>query len=236
MDDYEPGRHEPRPDRADRRLGGLSLQTGASILLIAVIAAVLFLFLGPMPDGGSTADLPTATATRGLVALPQGTTAAGGVLTAPGVGTVARQPGSGAVAPYLPLGGTPPSGTPAGIGFTSTQPQGGGTPAASSNGAGVRQGAFVSVAGTGIYGLRMRFGPGSDYVTIRIVNDGEILLVLDQSTQAQGTTWWRVQDNTGNIGWVDQEFLRSGVVAPASWAPPVASPTFPPTGSGTPGP
>ncbi len=233
MDDYEPGRHEPRPDRMGGRLGGLSLQTGASILLIAVIAAVLWLFLGPMPDGGSTADLPTATPTRGLAGVPQTTGVAGANTAPPGAGTAAvRQPVAGAVAPYLPLGGTPPGGTP-GIGFSSSQPLGGGTPAAGSAGAGVRQGAFVSVAGTGTYGLRMRFGPGSDYVTIRIVNDGETLLVLEESSQTAGSTWWRVQDNQGNIGWVDQEFLRSGVLAPASWAPPVASPTFPPRGLAT---
>lgn len=219
MDDYDI--RDPEPQARSGRLGGLSLQTGVSILLIAVIAAVLFLFLGPMPDGGSVSDLPTATATRATVANGQRT---------PGFGAVTGTPGTAVASSGI---GNPVLGTPAGTPGALLQPLSSGTPGAASvsgtpaasAGQGVRSGMFTEVTGTGAYGLRLRFGAGSDFVTIRILTDGDMLLVLDASEKAEGETWWRVQDDLGNVGWVAQSYLKPAL-SPASWSPPVASPTF----------
>jgi hypothetical protein len=230
VDDYESGLIDGT-ERSGSRLGGVSLQTGASILLIAVIAAVLFLFLGPMPDGGTATDLPTATATR-LAAALGGTPATGARQAAAPLGTAGA--GQGVIAGTSPMTGTAAAARLGGIGFTAGTPAPG-TPAASS-GAAIRSGAFVAVTGTGIYGVRFRFGPGTDTNTIRIVSDGEVLLVMDESVEAEGATWWRVQDSHGNVGWVTDEYLTTGVLAPSSWAPPAASPTFPARAPGTPSP
>jgi hypothetical protein len=217
VDDYDLG--EP-DNRSAGRFSGISLQTGVTILLIAVIAAVLFLFLGPLPDGGQVSDLPTATATRSL---------AGNAMRTPGFAPSSGTPGTAAP----PVGiGNPVLGTPAGTpGALAIAPGVGtglpgvlaGTPAAPASQ--IRAGMFTEVAGTGIYGLRLRFGAGSDYLTIRILGDGETLLVLDDSEEAEGETWWRVQDEQGNVGWVAQEFLEPALM-PTTWSPPVASPTF----------
>jgi hypothetical protein len=217
MDDYELPTQEPRSQGG--RLGGLSLQTGVTVLLIAVIAAVLWLLLGPMPDSSSVAGLPTATATKagvansartpGFAALTgtPGTPAPGGALANPVLGTQVGTPGTRVLAIS--------SGTPLAASAL--------TPA--SSGPAVRSGMFTEVTGTGIYGLRLRFGAGSDFVTIRILSDGDMLLVLDTSEEAEGETWWRVQDDLGNVGWVAEEYLKPAL-SPASWAPPASSPTF----------
>jgi hypothetical protein len=55
--------------------------------------------------------------------------------------------------------------------------------------------------------------------------DGESLKVLGGPETASGETWWRLQDQYGNVGWAAQTYLQPAA-APASWAPPAASPTF----------
>lgn len=211
MDDYDFPSQDPQA-ASDRRApsgpgGGFTLQTGASVLLIAVIAAVLWLFLGPMPGPDSGIDLPTPTS----------------VFSTPAVAT----PG--------PAQATPSSVAP-------TQPSSPGPPAAgTTEGAGAAPGAvsagtFVRVSGTEGLGLRFRLGPGPDYATVRIVDDGEVLLVQGDPQTSRGRTWWRLQDSVGNFGWAIDEFLDP-TTPPGNWNPPSASPTFPAREAvGTPGP
>jgi hypothetical protein len=92
--------------------------------------------------------------------------------------------------------------------------------------AGLRTGAFARVTGTGSFGLRMRFGPGLDYLTIRFADESETLEVTGGPENGDSLQWWRVRDNLGNVGWVAAEYLVP-VASPGSWSPPVASPTFP---------
>jgi hypothetical protein len=190
-------------------LGGFSLQTAASVLLIAVIAAVLWLFLGPLPD--QEPPLPTATPTRSALA-------------ARSTGTPAAQRTA------VSIGGTPI----AGLG-PSAMPN---APAPSTTGGvaatGLQDGGFVQVGGTDGFGIRYRFGPGTDFATIRIVNDGEVLQIDGAPEQAEGFFWYRLRDAAGNVGWAAAEYL-SPTAQPASWNPPQASPTFP-IASGTPAP
>lgn len=99
----------------------------------------------------------------------------------------------------------------------------------------LKQGMFTTVVGTGGYGMRLRFGAGADYLTIRIVDDGETLSVLGGPEQSEGMRWWRVQDALGNVGWAAEEFLSASTM-PAGWAPAAASPTFQAGQGGTPSP
>jgi SH3-like domain-containing protein len=86
-------------------------------------------------------------------------------------------------------------------------------------------GGFALIANTDGFGARYRFGPGPDFATIRIVEDGETLQVVSGPELAGSFTWWRVQDALGNFGWVAQEYLVP-TAGPALWSPPAASPTF----------
>lgn len=185
-----------RPGRSP--LGGLSLQTGASILLIAVIAAVLLLFFGPAPFEGES-GLPTAT--PGILDGTAPVVTATNSITG-GIGSSVLTPVFGTLAP----------------------PDGNMTPAPVS--AQVAVDGFVAVANTEGYGARYRFGPGPDYLTIRILDEGETLRVVGGPEVSGGFTWWRVQDALGNVGWAAQEFLLPAQSPPA-WSPPLASPTFP---------
>jgi hypothetical protein len=90
---------------------------------------------------------------------------------------------------------------------------------------GIAQGGFVTITGSGTDGIRFRFGPGLNYATIRIATDGDTMMVVGGPESGDGYTWWRLQDNLGNIGWAAESFL-AGAAAPALWSPPSASPTF----------
>jgi hypothetical protein len=203
MTDYE--YNEQVEVRGERRgPGGSPLQIGASILLIAVIAAVLFLFFGPLPEPAGVGD-PTSTATSLAAAL-----------RTPGTPGSA---GSGTSA----VGSTTP-GTPS-TAMTATL----GAPGPVSS-MGMQEGAFVQVANTDGLGIRFRFGPGPDNATIRIVQDGEVMQISGGPEQTGGFMWYRLQDYQGNIGWAAAEYLEPST-QPAGWNPPVASPTFAPTGA-----
>jgi hypothetical protein len=84
--------------------------------------------------------------------------------------------------------------------------------------------AFVRISGTDGLDLRFRYGPGTEYVTIRIAEEGEVMRVSDGPQIADGLNWWRLHDAYGNIGWAAEEFLVP-VAPPAAWNPPSASPT-----------
>jgi hypothetical protein len=74
-------------------------------------------------------------------------------------------------------------------------------------------------------GIRYRYGPGVNFITLRIIMDNEVLKVVGTPEVADETTWWRLQDSQGNVGWASQEYLAPAPM-PASWNPPLASPTL----------
>lgn len=68
-------------------------------------------------------------------------------------------------------------------------------------------GGYVRVQGTGADGLSFRSGPGTNYARYKIVEDGVILLVLQEPREAEGSTWWFLRDQAGVEGWAVQNFL-----------------------------
>jgi len=78
-------------------------------------------------------------------------------------------------------------------------------------------GAYVRVAGTGGIGLRFRSGPGVDYITWRIIPDGEILYITGGPEMANGVAWWRAVDQTGLVGWAAERSMVP--VKPPAWTP-----------------
>lgn len=213
---------EPEPSAPSRLPGGISLQTAAAVLLIAVVLATLYLFFGPMPDDGAAVP-PTPTRLTAALTPPAATTAgtAAGTSVAPPVGAgglSAATPSPGTLAGAATVSiAQPTGGTPSLLGASAvTTPLPGGALGA---------GSFVSVTGVGADGLRYRMGAGQDYLTIRIVAEGETLKVLGGPETEGGTVYWRVQDALGNVGWAAELFLVP-MAAPSAWNPPVASPTF----------
>ncbi len=90
----------------------------------------------------------------------------------------------------------------------------------------VTSGAYVRVAGTGSFGLRMRSGPGMDFVTWRILPEGEVLLVTGGPRKADGFVWWRVVDRSGLVGWTVEQYLVP--TKPPAWTPqPERTPVLP---------
>lgn len=76
---------------------------------------------------------------------------------------------------------------------------------------------YAKVVGTGTAGLRFRSGPGQDFVTWRILPEGEILKVTGGPREADGVIWWRALDKTGLVGWAAEQFLVP--VEPPAWTP-----------------
>lgn len=68
-------------------------------------------------------------------------------------------------------------------------------------------GAKVKVEGTDGSGVRLRAGPGLDFVTFKSIKDGVVLEVLGGPEQADKYTWWRLKDDTGTVGWAADSFL-----------------------------
>ena len=213
----------PERDRSGRSKlpGGISVQTAAAGLIIIVVLGLLWLLA--LPDNEQPAELGTATAGAAMAAtqtaspaVPGTPGAAGTTVLGPSAATrtaLASAVLTGAT-PLAPIAALP---TSAVLGTAVvTAPLSGGQLVA---------GTFVRVTGSGIEGIRFRYGPGLNYATIRIATDGEYLLVLEGPESADGYQWWRLQDSMGNIGWAADQYLQS-VAAPADWNPPAASPTF----------
>ncbi len=216
--------------------GGISVQAAATGLLIVVLLAILWLFFGP--TGDEPADLATATPGVSTTATAPVIGGAGGTAV---VGGAPMATAAASVAPAS-LGTVPPAGAPTAGGVASgvtgtvavptsaagTLPTSG-VPAvatvASANAAALAAGGFVKVTNTDGYGMRFRFGPGLDNATIRIVDEGAVLKVMGDPESNDGVTWYRLQDEQGNVGWAAQTYLVA-TAAPAGWNPPVASPTF----------
>jgi hypothetical protein len=190
--------------------GGISVKTAAWALLIVAVAATLFLVLVPRSDQPS--GLPTATATAAPVLGTRPITPLAATVAPGAAGSAVATSASAAV------GATPGLPVPApGAGLATAAP----LAAAGS----LSVGGFAKVTGTGPDGMRYRYGPGLDYVTIRIVPEGEVLKVTGGPETADGFTWWRLQDSLANVGWAAVQFVAPSA-APAAWNPPAASPTF----------
>ena len=74
-------------------------------------------------------------------------------------------------------------------------------------------GVYVKVVNTEADGLRYRWGPGMNTVTKKFIEDGAILKVLDGPEEADGLTWWRLEDPAEadeelKIGWAADEWLE----------------------------
>ncbi len=69
-------------------------------------------------------------------------------------------------------------------------------------------GARVQVAGTGASKLRVRQGPGTNTATLRFVPDGTQFVVVDGPTDANGFTWWKIDDQNGLVGWAAVQYLQ----------------------------
>lgn len=81
----------------------------------------------------------------------------------------------------------------------------------------VQAGIYAKVAGTGSGGLRFRSGPGLDFITWRILPEGEILKVTGGPREADGAVWWRALDKTGLVGWAAEQYLVPA--EPPAWTP-----------------
>lgn len=68
-------------------------------------------------------------------------------------------------------------------------------------------GGRVKVSGVGTTGLRLRSGPGVDFITFKIIEEGTILEVLGGPEKADNYTWWRLKDDKGVIGWAASDWL-----------------------------
>lgn len=65
----------------------------------------------------------------------------------------------------------------------------------------------VRVTGTGVDKLRLRSGPGLNYVTVILVDDGHEFQVLEGPQSANGYEWWRLEDSEGTVGWAASNWL-----------------------------
>ena len=69
-------------------------------------------------------------------------------------------------------------------------------------------GGYVKVVGAEAEELSYRSGPGLNYARLSIIKDGTILEVLDGPEEANGYTWWRLEDEDGFIGWAADDWLE----------------------------
>jgi uncharacterized protein YraI len=76
---------------------------------------------------------------------------------------------------------------------------------------------YAKVAGTGIFGLRLRSGPGENFITWRILPEGEIVKIAGGPEEVDGVVWWRAVDQTGMVGWAAEQYLVP--VEPPAWTP-----------------
>jgi len=72
----------------------------------------------------------------------------------------------------------------------------------------IEVGGYVKVVGAEADALSYRSGPGLNYARLTIVKDGTILKVLEGPGEADGYTWWRLEDEDGFIGWAAEDWLK----------------------------
>jgi len=250
VDDYDRSTHDDDRRHRDEVKGsfllplGVSAQAVATALLVVVVGAILFILFMPDSDEppglatatpgaaaeGAGAGTPVAMKTEGTGAdaVTSGKDESGGGGEAQGESAKSTADASGAAKPTLASGAAGEAatgGTPAASGASSSSSSASSAVTGTLNAGPLAAGVYVRVTDTGPDGLRYRYGPGLDYVTIRIVPDGEIMRVSSGPEEADGIVWWRVGDQLGNFGWAAEQFLVPAP-APAVWSPPLASPTF----------
>jgi hypothetical protein len=71
----------------------------------------------------------------------------------------------------------------------------------------IMPGGQVIVKGTEGQQLRLRAGPALTQETLRIVEEGTVLKVLEGPEAADGFKWWKVQTDDGVTGWVAGNWL-----------------------------
>ncbi len=72
----------------------------------------------------------------------------------------------------------------------------------------IKVGGYVKVVGAEADELSYRSGPGLNYARLTIVKDGTILEVLEGPEEADGYTWWRLEDEDEFIGWAADNWLE----------------------------
>ncbi|MCK4470349.1 MAG: SH3 domain-containing protein, partial [Anaerolineae bacterium] len=72
----------------------------------------------------------------------------------------------------------------------------------------IKVGVYVKVVSAEADELSYRSGPGLNYARLSIVKDGTILEVLEGPEEADGYTWWRLEDEDGDIGWAADKWLE----------------------------
>lgn len=92
--------------------------------------------------------------------------------------------------------------------FTATRPPPTFTPAPPSPTPGLAPGVTAEVGDTGGLGLVMHIDPGLNTAVIRVLQDGERVVIIAGPQQANGMTWWQVRDSGGQEGWVAASFLQ----------------------------
>lgn len=92
--------------------------------------------------------------------------------------------------------------------FTVTRPAPTATLPPPSPTPGLSPGATAQVSDTGGLGLVMHTDPGLTTAVIRVLQDGERVVIIAGPQQADGMTWWQVRDADGQEGWVAASFLQ----------------------------
>lgn len=181
---------EPQQDD-DENGGGIGAGTLATVGLALIALAILLWFLFPLFTGGdqTTEKTPGTVIAELVTATPLPTTP---VPTE--VVTEAATPVPASPSP-MPI---PPTATP-------TLP------------AKVQAGIYAKVVGTGTLGLRFRSGPGENFITWRVLPEGEVLKVTGGPEKADDVIWWRAVDQTGLVGWTAEQYLVP--VEPPAWTP-----------------
>jgi hypothetical protein len=97
--------------------------------------------------------------------------------------------------PVVPTPTPRPSATPSPGPLPSATPEG------------LYVGGIAMVSGTGSV-LRLRSDPGLQTTTLKTIEDGTRLQILEGPRDADGLTWWRLRDlSDGAEGWAAQDYL-----------------------------
>lgn len=65
-------------------------------------------------------------------------------------------------------------------------------------------------------GVNLREGPGVGQAAIRLLENGEVLKVVDGPQEADGYTWWKLEDKReGRTGWAAESTADTTLLEPA---------------------
>jgi hypothetical protein len=197
---------EPTEEAVRDRTGGIGPGALATAGLALIALAILLYFVYPRFTGDDESMPRTP-----------GTVVASLVTATPAAATPTTEPDAAAPTPEASEATEAATGAPMVTEPPGSSPSPTREPATATVPVQVAEGAYAQVAGTDELGLRMRSGPGADFVTWRILPEGEVLLVTGGPEPDGEVVWWRVMDQTGLVGWVAEQFL---VPVPApDWTP-----------------